>query len=76
MKKFKRIISFGLAAVMAFSALSFNASAVGTFEEWLQGWESIDNGSGYITLTPGEDETKMNFSWQSPKLEESIVIGK
>ncbi len=76
MKKFKRIISFGLAAVMAFSALSFNSSAVGTFEEWLQGWESIDNGSGYITLTPGEDETKMNFSWQSPKLEESIAIGK
>lgn len=76
MKKFKRITSFGLAAVMAFSALSFNAAAVGTFEEWLQGWESIDNGSGYITLTPGEDETKMNFSWQSPKLEESIVIGK
>ena len=76
MKKFKGIISFVLATVMAFSALSFNSSAVGTFEEWLQGWESIDNGSGYITLTPGEDETKMNFSWQSPRLEESIVIGK
>lgn len=76
MKKFKRIISFGLATVMAFSALSLNASAVGTFEEWLQDRESIDNGLGYITLTPGADETKMNFSWQSPRLEESIIIGR
>lgn len=76
MKKFKGIISFVLATVMAFSALSFNSSAVGMFEEWLQGWDTIDNGSGYITLTPGEDETKINFSWQSPRLEESIVIGK
>ncbi len=76
MKKFKGIISFVLATVIAFSALSFNSSAVGTFEEWLQGWDTIDNGTGYITLTPGEDETKINFSWQSPSLGESIVIGK
>lgn len=74
----KKVLSFVLATVLAFSTLSFRTSAVGTFEEWLQGWESIDNGTGYITLTPGKDETEMNFSWQSPleSLEEYIRVGR
>ncbi len=76
--KIKKMISLLLATVMIFSASTLNAGAVGTFEEWVENWEYIDNGTGYITLTPGEDETKMNFSWQSPfkSFDETIALGK
>lgn len=76
--KLKKMMSLLLAGVMAFSASTLHAGAVGTFEEWVENWGQIDNGTGYITLTPGEDETKMNFSWQSPfrSLAETIVLGK
>ena len=78
MKRFIKTLSLTLAVVMMLSFTGLSASAVGPFEEWVQSWEQVDNGSGYITLTPGEDETKMNFSWQSPfkSLREKIVIGK
>jgi hypothetical protein len=78
MKKLIKALSMTLAIVMMLSVSGLSASAVGPFEEWVQSWEQVDNGSGYITLTPGEDETKMNFSWQSPfkSLREKIVIGK
>lgn len=78
MSKIKRILSFFLASVLAFSAFTFNAGAVGSFEEWVENWNQVNNGTGYIILTPGADETKMNFSWQSPigSLEEYIYIGK
>ena len=78
MPKIKRILSFFLASVLAFSAFAFNAGAVGSFEEWVENWNQVNNGTGYIILTPGADETKMNFSWQSPigSLEEYIYIGK
>ncbi|MEE1066823.1 MAG: FN3 domain-containing metallophosphoesterase family protein [Acutalibacteraceae bacterium] len=76
--KIKKMISLLLAVVMVFSASTLNAGAVGTFEEWVGNWEYIDNGTGYITLTPGEDETKMNFSWQSSfkSYDETIFFGK
>lgn len=63
---------------MLVSATTLNASAVGSFDEWVKNWEQTDNGTGYIILTPGEDETKMNFSWQSPvkSLSETIILGK
>ncbi len=78
MKKLIKVLSMTLAIVMMLSVSGLSASAVGPFEEWVQSWEQVDNGTGYITLTPGEDETKMNFSWQSPfkSLSEKIVIGK
>lgn len=76
--KLKKLMSLILTAVMLVSATTLNAGAVGNFDEWVKNWEQIDNGTGYITLTPGEDETKMNFSWQSPvkSLGETIVLGK
>ena len=78
MKMFKKSVAFLIAAVVMMSALCPTVSAAGPFEEWVQNWEQIDNGTGYITLTPGEDEMKMNFSWQSPfkSFKEKIVIGK
>ncbi|MBQ8575719.1 MAG: metallophosphoesterase family protein [Clostridia bacterium] len=78
MQKAKKFLSLILILSLFASLLTFSSGAVGTFEEWQQGWEEIKASSGYITLTPGEDETQMNFSWQSSFLsfDEQIVIGK
>ncbi|MBP3442835.1 MAG: metallophosphoesterase family protein [Clostridia bacterium] len=76
--KLKKLMSLILVMAMLVSATTLNASAVGSFDEWVKNWEQTDNGTGYIILTPGEDETKMNFSWQSPvkSLSETIILGK
>lgn len=78
MKIFRKIMALLIATGIAVSVFCPTAAAVEPFEEWVENWEQVDNGSGYITLTPGEDETKMNFSWQSPfgSFREKIVIGK
>ena len=78
MKILKKMTALLIACVLALSVLSPTASALAPFDKWVQDWEQVDNSSGYITLTPGEDETKMNFSWQSPfgSFKEKIVIGK
>ncbi len=76
MSKSKRITAIMLTLSLMLSLLTFSAGAVGTFDEWLADWEEIKNSAGYITLTPGADETQMNFSWQSSfwNMNESIVI--
>ncbi len=78
MSKTKRILSLILSVSLIASIFTFSAGAVDTFEKWAEGWEDIENSSGYITLTPGADETQMNFSWQSSfaNLEEQIMVGK
>lgn len=74
----KKLFSVILIVSLIFSLFTFSAGAVSTFEEWQTGWEEIKASSGYITLTPGEDETQMNFSWQSSffSTREQIVLGK
>ncbi len=63
--KIKRILALALVSSLLMSLLAFSAGAVGTFDEWVEGWSEIESSSGYITLTPGADETQMNFSWQT-----------
>lgn len=74
----KKILSFFLATAIIFSALAFSAGAVTSYDEWVEGWESIKESDGYITLTPGADRTQMNFSWQSPffSAKGEIKVGK
>lgn len=78
MKILRKTVALLMATGIALSALCPTTAAVAPFEEWVVNWEQVDNGSGYITLTPGEDETQINFSWQSPfgSRKEKIFIGK
>ena len=74
----KKLLSVILITSLLFSLFSFSAGAAVSFEEWQAGWEDIKASAGYITLTPGEDETQMNFSWQASFFStcEQLVIGK
>ena len=72
----RKVMSILLVLSVLLSSLTFSSGAI-SFEKWLEGWEEIKQSNGYITLTPGEDETQMNFSWQSAygSLEEKFFIG-
>ena len=37
----------------------------GEWEKWCDEWENIKNSPTQISLTPGKDETELNFSWYS-----------
>lgn len=78
MRAVNKLLSVMLVFSLLTGMLVLTSGAVGTFEDWQVDWESIKASSGYITLTPGEDETQMNFSWQSSffSLGDSIVLGK
>ncbi len=78
MKRMKKILSLMLILALTSGVLSVSSGAVSTFEEWQKQWDTIKNSAGYITLTPGEDETQMNFSWQSSffSMDEQIFVGK
>ncbi|MDO4300619.1 MAG: metallophosphoesterase [Clostridia bacterium] len=41
------------------------AAENGTWEEWCNQWENTKNDWEKISLTPGEDETELNFAWYS-----------
>ncbi len=77
MLKLRKIMSILLVLSVFIGTLTFSSGAV-SFEDWLEDWEEIKQSNGYIMLTPGEDETKMNFSWQSASgsLEEKFFISK
>ncbi|MGM9934931.1 MAG: metallophosphoesterase [Clostridium sp.] len=42
----------------------------GEWEKWCEEWEEIKNNPTQISLTPGRDETELNFSWYSKKSNE------
>ncbi len=61
MKKFLCVI---LSVIFVFSAFSVAASAENmTYEEWETYYATCDNTK--ITLTPGKNETEINFAWHS-----------
>lgn len=61
MKKFLCVI---ISVVMLISAVSLSAYAENiTMEEWAEYYQTCDNKK--ITLTPGANETEMNFCWHS-----------
>lgn len=48
--------------------------AVTKYDEWAEKWSEIRSSDGYIMLTPGTDNTEMNFSWQSPFMSKKGTI--
>ncbi len=46
-------------------ASATGAAENGAWEEWCNQWESTKNDWEKISLTPGEDETELNFAWYS-----------
>ncbi|MBE6783141.1 MAG: metallophosphoesterase family protein [Ruminococcaceae bacterium] len=60
----KKILCVLLSVILIFSVFSVavNAEKV-TYEEWQEYYATCDNTQ--IILTPGEDETQMNFCWHS-----------
>ena len=41
------------------------AALNGAWEKWTQQWSKIENDWTYVSLSPGKDETEMNFAWYS-----------
>ncbi len=67
MKRAVKSVSLLFALILLLSSFSA-ASAAGsrtTFEEWTAQYESIKTNTSVITLTPGSDESEMNFAWLS-----------
>lgn len=46
-------------------ASSTPAAGNGAWEAWIEQWEQKKNDWTIVSLSPGSDETKMNFSWYS-----------
>lgn len=74
----KKIISILTVFALVLSSFSVCAGAVTGYNEWEKGWDEIRNTKSYIMLTPGEDETRMNFSYQTgfSSAKGSFVIGE
>lgn len=45
------------------------AAANGAYEAWKESWKTISEDWTQVSLTPGADETQMNFAWYSKKSE-------
>ncbi|WP_410746173.1 fibronectin type III domain-containing protein, partial [Clostridium neonatale] len=41
------------------------AAANGDWDKWCKEWESIKNNPTQISLTPGKNESELNFAWYS-----------
>lgn len=46
-----------------------NVAANGAWEKWCNEWETVKNSPTQISLTPGSDESKLNFAWYSKSAE-------
>lgn len=67
MKRTAKPVSLLLALILLLSSFS-GASAAGsrtTIEEWAAQYDSLKTDISVITLTPGSDESEMNFAWLS-----------
>lgn len=55
-----------------------SAADNGKWEDWCKEWETIKNSPTDISLTPGKDETELNFAWYSKVNEPkpSLKLGK
>ena len=66
MKKTQKILAVLLTFAMVVSLFTFTTGALESQEEWIENnWSELVESKGSILLTPGEDNSKMNFSWQS-----------
>lgn len=66
MKKTQKILALLLTLALTVSLFTFTSGAIESQEEWLEkNWSEIVESKGSLLMTLGEDNTKMNFSWQS-----------
>jgi len=71
MKVISKTLSALLAAAVLFSALMLGSPVTAlspyamTGEQWTQYWAAVKDDNTLIALTPGSDESQMNFSWHS-----------
>lgn len=62
----KRILAVFLTLTMAVTLFTFSTGAIESQQEWIEkNWSRLLESKGSLLMTPGEDNTKMNFSWQS-----------
>lgn len=77
----KQIAAFAMTGVMAASCAASSlaaaapdghtdaadtpAGANGVYEQWQEQWETIKNDWTQVSLSPGADQSKMNFAWYS-----------
>lgn len=90
MKRRNQIIALLLAGVLCFGAAGnvfaaaapdgktdaadTPAAADGAYEKWQEEWESVKNDWTQMSLSMGEDETKMNFGWYSLAEDVSLKV--
>ena len=66
MKKAQRILAILLTLTMVVGLFTFSTGAIESQQEWIEkNWTELLKSKGSILMTPGEDNSKMNFSWQS-----------
>lgn len=84
MNKTKKAIAGILATVLAASAITTVFAATehwndasttrpSEWAQWKQDWETIKNDYEQVSLTPGADETQLNFAWYS-RTEETPAV--
>ena len=39
----------------------------GEWDAWVEEWETVANDYTQVSITPGADETQLNFAWYSEK---------
>jgi hypothetical protein len=67
MKRTVKSVSLLLAVILlcaTFSGASATSSRT-TFDDWAAQWDTIKNHTSVIALTPGSNESEMNFAWLS-----------
>ena len=79
---FKRIISFVMCCCVIISCFSFFVSASSglpdftiTGDEWNNAWPMIGNVNTNVCLTPGSDDSQLNFAWHC-NLDDEVPIVK
>ncbi|MBQ3151732.1 MAG: metallophosphoesterase family protein [Clostridia bacterium] len=72
--KLKRIVSFVLfiGIIMSLTSVALSASEKISLDDWKSYYSTIDN--TIINLTPGADESELNFSWHSSFTAQKPVV--
>lgn len=75
----KKITAILLTLAVSLSLFTFSSGALESHEVWIENnWAELTESKGMLIMTPGEDNTKMNFSWQSSfkNIKAQILVGK
>lgn len=63
----KRILAVFLTLTMAVTLFTFSTGAIESQQEWIEkNWSRLLESKGSLLMTPGEDNTKMNFHGSRP----------